>query len=399
MNRSGKNYLSKLEVFFKENIKTSKEIFDALKTLFDFDEGFVYFLTPDRLRLEYSYQSKAPHKEILITEAEKSILFNADKPIDKSIFGSEFPNILAGRLVIENTVYGILFISSRKKFSKEDEEIFQFVNLIVSNVIKNIQLTEIIKMQTETLQKSLVDTDKALKVIRKQNQKIIASDKVKNKFLANVSHELRTPLNSIIGFSELLQNPKLGKLNKVQSEYIKDIQTAGITLLGMINEILDISKLESHSMKMNLQTFDVYNVIFETLNILKPLYERKNLELKLDLDHIQITADYQKLQQILFNLINNAIKFTPSDGFIEISTAKRRKYIELRVKDNGCGIDKQYHKRVFQKFEQINATENSTGLGLTITKELVNLHNGKIKVESEKGKGAEFIVILPISTV
>lgn len=389
--------LHKLEIFFTGGIKSSDEIFKVLKSIFDFDRGFVYFLTPDRLRLEYSYPDKKQNCEILITNSQKNCLFNVTKPVDFDIFNT--PNTLAERLVIQNNPYGILVLQSRHNFSQQEKRFFKTCALIISNLIKDIELTKIIKMQTKALQNGIIETDKAYKIIKSQNKKIIETDKIKNKFLSNVSHELRTPLNSIIGFSELLQNPALGNLNEKQSEYIKDIQIAGIHLLAMINEILDISKLESHSMKLNLKTFKISQCINETLNILKPLYERKNIDISKTISDTLITADYQKLQQILFNLLNNAIKFTKNNGNIKISVITKRKYICISIKDNGCGIDKKYHRRIFKKFEQVSQTENSTGLGLTITKELVTMHRGNIKVISDTGKGAEFIVNLPISSV
>ena len=399
MNTSIHNELSKLEVFFNGNLKSSSAVFQALKTIINFNQGYVYFLSPDRLRLQYSFNSNDTIKEISISPIEKEILFNPEKKIKSEKFDVLGKYLLVERLLIEKNVYGILIVTSNKNFSQKEKMFFKTCSMIVSNLIKDIELTQIIKMQTEALQKALVETENAYKIIKSQNKKIISADKIKTKFLSNVSHELRTPLNSIIGFSQLLQNPALGKLNVKQSEYIKDIQTAGVHLLGMINEILDISKIESGTMKLNLSTFDLSLCITETLNILKPLLDEKNIKIIKNFDNLEITADYQKIQQILFNLINNAIKFSPQNDNITICTCVKRKYFELRVKDNGCGIQKCNHKLIFKKFEQINETKNSTGLGLTITKELVKMHNGKITVLSEKNKGAEFVITLPKSTV
>lgn len=140
-----------------------------------------------------------------------------------------------------------------------------------------------------------------------------------------------------------------------------------------------------------------HQCIEETLNILKPLYKKKNISVSKNIRNSMITADYQKVQQILFNLINNAIKFTGNNGNIEITAKPKRKFIEIRIKDDGCGIEKKYHRKIFKKFEQASQSENSTGLGLTITKELVQLHGGSIKLKSELEKGTEFIVNLPVS--
>ena len=215
--------------------------------------------------------------------------------------------------------------------------------------------------------------------------------------MANISHELRTPLNAIIGFSQALDSKIFGDLNEKQAEYIKDIQISSLHLLGMINEILDISKLEANAMKFNPAKLNPTQVIQEVVNILEPLYKNKNIAVEFNKDiSANIQADYQKFQQILYNLLSNAIKFTGNGGKIEIhQEIKDNDYI-LKVKDNGVGIDKKYHNKIFKKFVHIDNiysnTVHSTGLGLTITKELVKLHNGKITLESEVDKGTTFIM-------
>ena len=220
---------------------------------------------------------------------------------------------------------------------------------------------------------------------------------MKNLFLANISHELRTPLNAIIGFSQALDSQIFGELNEKQAEYIKDIQISSLHLLGMINEILDISKLEANAMKFNPTNLSPNQVIQEVVNILEPLYKNKKIEILFNPNfNCKIKADYQKFQQILYNLLSNAIKFTPEKGLIQISCDVNKKDFVLQVKDNGIGIDKKYHNKIFKKFVHLNNVyakqQNSTGLGLTITKELVKLHNGKITVESEVGKGTTFVM-------
>lgn len=388
------NALSKIEIFFKGSIKTPEDIFLALKSIFSLEEGFIYFATPETLTCKYSYKTKL--EDIHLTQEQATSVFDLSKNLE--IFPSS-QKILSERLTLQNTVYGIILIKSENPFSKYEKRLFKTCALVISNIIKDIELTNVIKMQTIALQEGIIKTAKTNKIIKNQNKKIIEADKVKTKFLSHVSHELRTPLNSIIGFSELLQNPKLGNLNQKQTEFVKDIQSAGIHLLGMINEILDISKLESGTMKLNLRTFDITNCIEETLNILKPLYEKKNLKIEKILNNSKITADYQKLQQVLFNIINNAIKFSPENETITISTTSTKKFLEIKIKDNGIGIAPKNHKKIFKKFEQINSTKDSTGLGLTISKELIKMHNGKISLISELNKGCEFVIKLPLSYV
>ena len=236
--------------------------------------------------------------------------------------------------------------------------------------------------------------------IKKQNKKIKANEKLQNQFIANVSHDLRTPLNSIIGFSEILGNRIFGELTQKQAEYIDDIRIAGIRLLGMINEILDISKLESNTVKLNISSVDINILIEEVCNILKPLYQKKGVKVVKDIDeNLSLNGDYIKLQQVIFNLLGNAIKFSPQNSEIHIKAGKKDNSVYISIKDEGIGIDKKYHKKIFNKFFQIadslSKTETSTGLGLTIAKEFVKLHNGKIDIISKPANGTTFIITLP----
>ena len=195
-----------------------------------------------------------------------------------------------------------------------------------------------------------------------------------------------------------------GDLNDKQVAYVKDIQIAGIQLLGMVNEILDISKIEANAIKLVKRYFEVSRPVIETCNILMPLIKNKNINLSYHIDKdIDIFADYQKIQQVLYNLLSNAIKYTPDKGSIVITVTNTAKKVRFSIKDSGIGIDKKDQKRIFGKFVQLEDAfykkETSTGLGLTITKQLVEMHKGTIKIISEKGKGAEFIVTLPIELV
>ena len=254
-------------------------------------------------------------------------------------------------------------------------------------------------MQLKALQDAIEEKNNAYDTIEKQHKKLIELDKTKTAFLANISHELRTPLNAIIGFSQALSLKIFGELNQKQAEYVKDIHISGLHLLGMINEILDLSKIESKAMKISLSELSPDTVIQEAINILSPLSEQKNIKVIFDNKcHCNIMADYQKLQQILFNLLSNAIKFTPEDGNITIKIYEDDKDFILEVKDTGVGIDKKYHNKIFTKFVHLNNLytkgQSSTGLGLTITKELVKLHKGKITLESTVNKGSTFKVRL-----
>jgi len=306
-----------------------------------------------------------------------------------------FSNSFFVKLSIKNSIFGFCTLSSKNPLDKDTEASFETITNVVSYKIKDFELNEVFKIQLKAMQDAIIEKESAYEVIKKQHKKLEELDRAKNLFLANISHELRTPLNAIIGFSQALDSKIFGDLNEKQAEYIKDIQISSLHLLGMINEILDISKLEANAMKFSPIRMNPAQAIQEAVNILEPLYKNKNIEVKFNSKFSgEIMADYQKFQQILYNLLSNAIKFTPENGKIEIlSDSKDKDYI-LKIKDNGIGIEKKFQSKIFKKFVHLNnvyaKNQNSTGLGLTITKELVKLHNGKITLESEVNKGSTF---------
>ena len=237
--------------------------------------------------------------------------------------------------------------------------------------------------------------------MKKENQKIKENKKLQIEFIANVSHDLRTPLNSIICMSETLANNLFGELTSKQKEYVEDIRVSGIRLLGMINEVLDIAKIESHTVKLNVTDVNLRILVKEVCNILQPIANKKKVRFENTVKILSLRGDYVKLQQVLFNIIGNAVKFSPENSVVRISAEELFDCVEIRVKDEGIGIAKEYHKKIFEKFYQVENSlvknEISTGLGLAISKEFVKLHGGEIEVNSEKGKGAEFVIKLPIT--
>ena len=365
-----------------DKTNAGEKIFVMLKKLVNFENGGIFYFNNEELNPIYLYN-----------------LENSEFKKDKIGGLKDFK--LSETLVVNDCPLGQLVVSSSQNFSDDEKTLFKTCGAIVSQIIKSLEVTDIMNMQVKALQDGIVEINGFNKVIKEQNKKIIEADKVKTKFLSNVSHELRSPLNSIIGFSDILVSEIYGKLDEKQLEYIKDIQVAGIHLLGMVNEILDISKIESHTIKLNKTKFNLFLCVNEVLNILKPLYSEKNINIQNLIDeNIEVFADYQKLQQIFFNLLSNAIKFTREKGEIKVFAKLSTKNIMISVADNGIGIAKENHKRIFKKFEQIASNEggstNSTGLGLTITKELVKLHGGTITLESELNEGAEFKIKLPL---
>lgn len=307
--------------------------------------------------------------------------------------------VICTKLLIRNSLFGFVVAIRDDNYTQDEIKSFEALVSVVAYLIKDYELNDVFKMQLKALQDAIEEKNIAYETIEKQHKKLIELDKTKTAFLANISHELRTPLNAIIGFSQALSYKIFGELNKKQEEYVKDIHISGLHLLGMINEILDLSKLESKAMKISLSELSPAIVIQEAINILSPLSEQKAIKVDFINQSVKnIMADYQKLQQILFNLLSNAIKFTPEGGNITIKIYEDDKDFILEVKDTGVGIDKKYHNKIFTKFVHLNNLytkgQSSTGLGLTITKELVKLHKGKITLESTVNKGSTFKVRL-----
>ena len=370
------------------------DLLDKINSVFSYKYLGIYFVNSNTLELKGESA-----KSLLSTNFTPEIVTQILSTEKKTLHLPSLKNAVCTKLYIRNSVFGILMALNDDKFSHDDIEALEAIASIISYLVKDYELNDVFKMQLKTLQDTIIEKNNAYEIIEKQHKKLIELDKTKNSFLANISHELRTPLNAIIGFSQALGCKIFGDLNQKQEEYIKDIQISSLHLLGMINEILDISKIESKAMKVSLCELKPDSVIQEVINILTPLFEQKSIEVKFENKcKSNIMADYQKMQQILYNLLSNAIKFTPENGKIWIKTSCINKDFILEVQDNGIGIEKKYHNKIFTKFVHLSNIytkgQSSTGLGLTITKELVKLHKGKITLESTPNQGTTFRVQL-----
>lgn len=238
------------------------------------------------------------------------------------------------------------------------------------------------------------------------NQKLQEASRHKSEFLANMSHELRTPLNAVMGFSEILQKQIVGPLNGKQARYVGHIHQSGKHLLRLINDILDLAKVEAGKFVLQPEPLDVAATLEDILVIARGLANKKSqtIEAEIEPELPPLQADPIRFKQILFNLLSNAVKFTPEQG--QITVAARRVAgaggeLELRVTDRGIGIRAEDLPRLFQEFVQLEATASKrhegTGLGLALSKRLVEMHGGRISAASEgEGRGSTFTVILPI---
>jgi len=238
--------------------------------------------------------------------------------------------------------------------------------------------------------------------VEERTRDLEVANRHKSEFLANMSHELRTPLNAIIGFSEVLQERMFGEMNEKQTEYIDDIHGSGKHLLSLINDILDLSKIEAGRMELDLATFSVPEAIGNALTLIKERALRHGIELTASIDPAvgEISADERKFKQILLNLLSNAVKFTPEGGRVVVAAQPAHGMIEVSVTDTGIGIALEDQEAVFEEFRQVGKDytrkAEGTGLGLALTRKFVELHGGNIRVKSEPGKGATFTFALPL---
>ncbi len=237
--------------------------------------------------------------------------------------------------------------------------------------------------------------------IEKKNAELERANRLKSEFLANMSHELRTPLTSIIGFSELLEEEVYGPLNEKQKQYTKDIFNSGNHLLSLINDILDLSKIEAGHMELDLGEHDVNELVQSVVELMKEHMQKAGISCSInmaqELDFAYV--DSRKIKQILFNLLSNAAKFTSVGGSIEVLVNDKEDMLEFSVKDTGVGITEENLDHLFKEFSQVDSSltrrHKGTGLGLALSKRLVELHGGTIWVESKINVGSTFCFLIP----
>jgi sensor domain CHASE-containing protein/signal transduction histidine kinase len=237
---------------------------------------------------------------------------------------------------------------------------------------------------------------KATERLIREKQIAEAANRTKSEFLANMSHELRTPLNSIIGFSDLLYEQAYGELNEKQQKSVGNILKSGKHLLNLINDILDISKVESGKMELNYKQFNLASKLNMTKNLLSPIADRKNIQIEIDIDKDldSICADEARFAQIMYNLVDNAIKFSYENGIVNIGARKKGNMMEVTVKDTGIGIKPEDQSKLFNPFSQVDPflskQYQGTGLGLALVKQIVHLHGGYVWFRSKPGEGSTF---------
>ncbi|MBI2485826.1 MAG: GAF domain-containing protein, partial [Deltaproteobacteria bacterium] len=303
----------------------------------------------------------------------------------------------------EGKTVGVINIHSLQKnaFNEEDRKLLEIVMQQIETAVNNARQAAALREARDELESKVAERTKELVQANIQLKEI---DRHKSEFLATMSHELRTPLNSIIGFSEMLLGKTFGDLNEKQKRYINNVLLSGRHLLRLINDILDLSRVEAGQMEPQLEEFSPAEALSEVEAIVKPTADKKGLKLEFSIDNgvKTIWADEGKFKQVMYNLLSNAIKFTES-GWVSVKAKLVQgveDLIEVNIEDTGIGIKAEDMGKLFKEFEQIEGgisrRYEGTGLGLALSKKLVELHGGEIWAESEYGKGSKFTFSLPL---
>lgn len=323
--------------------------------------------------------------------------------------------IMACPIVVSGHVKGIIYLNDFKprQYSERQKRTMVLLSKVTGLAIERIELSERLSKKESELEELNQEFERRVRERTKEldriNRELEKSSQHKNIFIANMSHELRTPLNSIIGFSNVLLDRTFGELTETQERYVRNINSSGRYLLDLINNILDIAKIEAGKYDMSYEEFLLESAVGEVLNTIRPVAEKKNLKIEINIDPAvgSIVADKVKIKQIFYNLLSNAIKFTPEGGRIGIKASRitmksgenLEEFIKCSVWDTGIGISPEDREKIFDEFVQADSAFSrrygGTGLGLALTKRLVELHGGNIMVESVLGGGSTFTFSIP----
>ena len=299
----------------------------------------------------------------------------------ENLIASGIRAILAVPMVREDRLMGCLAVTRNHPGPFPAETI---------ELLRTFATQSALAIQNARLFREVADKSRQLEVVSQH----------KSEFLANMSHELRTPLNAIIGFSEVLLDRLFGEVNAKQEEYLKDIHASGQHLLSLINDILDLSKIEAGRMELDLTEFDLPTAFEHALMLVRERAGRRAITLHTSIDGRlgAVQADERKVRQVVLNLLSNAIKFTPEGGRIDVGAVSKAGFVEVSVRDTGIGIAPEDHEAVFEEFRQVGTASKKvegTGLGLSLCRRFVELHGGRIWVESELGAGSTFTFTIP----
>jgi signal transduction histidine kinase len=351
-----------------------------------------------------------PHYQTMLSASKSLLVAAAPNRIDLS--EDSEPALFVKKILAEEAVFlgamdDIVFQYDREAKARVTRlERIAFVLLSIILIVLLSSELFVFYPTGRKIRQTIAELERTQGELVKAREAAEAANRAKSGFLANMSHELRTPLSAIIGFSEILSDETFGEMNEKQSKYIHHVLTSGRHLLKLINDILDLSKVEAGKMELDLSMVEIKGLLENSLVMVKEKAFKHELSLHLnipdELADLEIRADERKLKQIMFNLLSNATKFTPDGGAITVEVRQEHAEVIISVSDTGIGIKSEDQERVFGEFEQVDSSydrqQQGAGLGLALTRRLVELHGGCILVESEgEGKGSTFTVILPVA--
>ncbi len=277
----------------------------------------------------------------------------------------------------------------QEKFEDSERRLFSFIQEL--------------KRTRGSAQQRATEVEKLNKSLKEEKERAESANKAKSEFLANMSHELRTPLNAILGFSDIMLQSTFGPLGSQRyKEYMHDIYNSGAHLLTLINDILDMSKIEAGRFTLDCKNTDLEPIISEAVRTLTPQAQEKNIAVTTNITpELHAEVDGRAMKQIFLNLISNAVKFTPSGGNIDVCAFKKKNNLIFKITDTGVGIPQSAIKKLGQPFEQVEnqltKSHTGSGLGLAISRSLLELHKGKLEITSKEMKGTTVTIIMPIT--
>ncbi len=323
-----------------------------------------------------------------------------ESPFLEIVRESEIRSVVAVPLKAHDVVIGVLYVQSRDthKFHGEDQQLLSALADQAAIAIENAKLFEQVRQHAKELEAKVRERTRELE---EANLELEAASRHKSEFLANMSHELRTPLNAILGYTELILDKIYGDLPEKIQDVLKRLEQNGRHLLGLINDVLDLSKVEAGQLTLSLNDYSMKDVVQTVFTAVESLAAEKNLELKVRVspDLTPGKGDEQRIVQVLLNLVGNAIKFT-EEGEVRVEVTASNGTFLVSVSDTGPGLSEADQERIFEEFHQVDSSstrkKGGTGLGLSIAKRIVEMHGGRIWVESSLGKGSIFWFTLPV---
>jgi len=353
-----------------------------LRAMHNYDAAFVEALRAAHLRKGEGLMGRATEMREPIQIPDITQPGAYESSVRDTLIRFGYQALLSVPLLREDQIIGSLSFN-RKKAGEFPPEVIE--------VLRTFATQSALAIQNARLFREIADKSAQLETASRH----------KSEFLANMSHELRTPLNAIIGFSEILAEKMFGDINEKQTEYLQDILESGRHLLSLVNDILDLSKVEAGRMELELSEFDLPNAIDNALILVRERAIRREIRLASTIDERlgMIGGDERKVKQVLLNLLSNALKFTPEGGRIDVSAREHEGVAEVSVTDTGVGIAPEDQEAVFEEFRQVGTADKKvegTGLGLALSRKFIELHGGRIWVQSQIGHGSTFTFTLPV---